>query len=63
MSVEPGKWGVIYNPKAGTRKVQKRWKEIKEYMDSKGVNYDYVQSEGFGSVRSEEHTSELQSHA
>lgn len=50
MSVEPGKWGVIYNPKAGTRKVQKRWKEIKEYMDSKGVSYDYVQSEGFGSV-------------
>ena len=35
MSVEPEKWGVIYNPKAGTRKVQKRWKEIKEYMDSK----------------------------
>lgn len=50
MSVEPGKWGVIYNPKAGTRKVQKRWKEIKEYMDQKGVSYDYVQSEGFGSV-------------
>ncbi len=50
MSVEPGKWGIIYNPKAGTRKVQKRWKEIKEYMDSKGVDYDYVQSEGFGSV-------------
>lgn len=50
MSVEAGKWGVIYNPKAGTRKVQKRWKEIKEYMDRKGVSYDYVQSEGFGSV-------------
>ena len=30
--------------------MQKRWKEIKEYMDSKGVPYDYVQSEGFGSV-------------
>ena len=42
MSVEPEKWGVIYNPKAGTRKVQKRWKEIKEYMDSRGVSYDYV---------------------
>ena len=41
MSVEPGKWGVIYNPKAGTRKVQKRWKEIKEYMDSKGVSYPF----------------------
>ena len=50
MSVEPNKWGVIYNPKAGTRKVKKRWKEIKEYMDNKGVDYDYVQSEGFGSV-------------
>ncbi|WP_321332793.1 diacylglycerol kinase family protein [uncultured Bacteroides sp.] len=50
MSVEPEKWGIIYNPKAGTRKVKKRWKEIKEYMDSKNVSYDYVQSEGFGSV-------------
>ena len=36
------KWGVIYNPKAGTRKVQKRWKEIKAYMDRRGVAYDYV---------------------
>ncbi|MCD7899818.1 MAG: lipid kinase [Bacteroides sp.] len=50
MSVEPGKWGVIYNPKAGTRKAHKRWNEIKEYMDTKGVSYDYIQSEGFGSV-------------
>lgn len=50
MSVEPGKWGIIYNPKAGTRKAHKRWKEIKSYMDGKGVSYDYVQSEGFGSV-------------
>ncbi len=44
------KWGVIYNPKAGTRKVQKRWKKIKQHMDGRGVKYDYVQSEGFGSV-------------
>lgn len=50
MSVEPGRWGVIYNPKAGTRKVKKRWKEIKAYIDSKNVAYDYIQSEGFGSV-------------
>ena len=28
MSAEPEKLGVIYIPKAGTRKVQKRWKEI-----------------------------------
>lgn len=50
MSVEPGRLGVIYNPKAGARKAHKRWQEIKEYMDKKGVSYDYVQSEGFGSV-------------
>lgn len=50
MAVEPDKWGVIYNPKAGTRKVQKRWNEIKEYMESKQVAFDYIHSEGFGSV-------------
>jgi YegS/Rv2252/BmrU family lipid kinase len=50
MSTETERWGVIYNPKAGTRKVKKRWKEIKAYMDAKGVLYDHVQSEGFGAV-------------
>lgn len=50
MAVDPNKWGIIYNPKAGTRKVQKRWKEIKEYIESKEVSFDYVHSEGFGSV-------------
>ena len=30
MSVEPKKWGVIYNPKAGTRKVKKRWKAAQQ---------------------------------
>lgn len=42
--------GVIYNPKAGSRKAQKRWTEIRDYMESRGVKFDYVQSEGFGSV-------------
>ncbi|MDL2213668.1 lipid kinase [Bacteroides sp. OttesenSCG-928-D19] len=50
MGIDAGKWGVIYNPKAGTRKAHKRWDEIRQYMDSKQVDYDYVQSEGFGSV-------------
>lgn len=50
MNAEQDKWGIIYNPKAGTRKAQKRWAEIKAYIDSKGIAYDYVQSEGFGSV-------------
>jgi hypothetical protein len=50
MNTDPNRWGIIYNPKAGTRKVQKRWKEIKEYIESKNVAFDYVQSEGFGTV-------------
>lgn len=50
MAVEPDKWGIIYNPRAGTRKVKKRWDEIREYMESKNVAFDYVHSEGFGSV-------------
>ncbi len=44
------KWGVIYNPKAGTRNTKKRWDEIREYMVNRRVSFDYVQSEGFGSV-------------
>lgn len=50
MAVEPDRWGVIYNPKAGSRKAQKRWRNIRAYMDECKVKYDYVQSEGFGSV-------------
>ncbi|WP_455673624.1 diacylglycerol/lipid kinase family protein [Phocaeicola sp.] len=50
MAVEPSRWGIIYNPKAGSRKTQKRWNEIRSYMDSRKVVFDYVQSEGFGSV-------------
>ncbi len=50
MAVEPTRWGIIYNPKAGSRKAQKRWSEIREYMEERNVAFDYVQSEGFGSV-------------
>ena len=48
--VESERWGIIYNPKAGIRRVQKRWNKIREYMKTKGVIFDYLQSEGFGSV-------------
>ena len=34
MAVEPSRWGIIYNPKAGSRKTQKRWNEIRDYMGS-----------------------------
>ena len=50
MAVEPSRWVIIYNPKAGSRKTQKRWNEIRDYMESRKVVFDYVQSEGFGSV-------------
>ncbi|MGN0037418.1 MAG: diacylglycerol/lipid kinase family protein [Bacteroidaceae bacterium] len=50
MAVDPEKWGVIYNPRAGSRKVKKRWNEIRAYMESKRIAFDYVHSEGFGSV-------------
>ena len=50
MAVEPNRWGIIYNPKAGTRKVQKRWDEIRGYIESCNIPFDYVHSEGYGSV-------------
>ena len=42
--------GSDLQPEAGNPKGKKALERIKEYMDSKGVDYDYVQSEGFGSV-------------
>ena len=50
MAVESNRWGIIYNPKAGSRKTQKKWNKIREYMESRRVLFDYMQSEGYGSV-------------
>lgn len=50
MAIEEDRWGIIYNPKAGTRKVQKRWFKIREYLDERNVAFDYLQSESFKSV-------------
>ena len=50
MAVETNRWGIIYNPKAGSRKAQKKWNKIREYMEERGVMFDYLQSEGYGSV-------------
>lgn len=48
MPIKP--WAVIYCPKEGSSQTHKRWKKIRRYLDSKGVAFDYVQSEGAGSV-------------
>lgn len=50
MAIDASRWGLIYNPKAGTRKVRKRWEEIRGYIESRSIPFDYVQSEGYGSV-------------
>lgn len=44
------RWGIIYSPKAGTLRPMKRWKEIREYLIAKGVEYDYIESENYASV-------------
>lgn len=41
---------MIYVPRAGVRKRHKRWLQIKEVLDQKNVQYDYIQSEDYGSV-------------
>lgn len=50
MAIETNRWGIIYNPRAGSRKAQKRWDEIRNYLENRGVLFDYMQSEGYGSV-------------
>lgn len=37
--------GVIYNPHLGLDHSQKRWNLIRKYMEKKGVQYDFLQSE------------------
>lgn len=43
-------WALIYCPKEGSTHTQKRWKKIRQYLEEKGIAFDYVQSEGAGSV-------------
>ena len=39
------RWGIIYCPKQGVRKSQKRWERIKRLLADRQVDYDFVQSE------------------
>ncbi|MBQ6749270.1 MAG: lipid kinase [Bacteroidaceae bacterium] len=47
---ETNRIGVIYSPHVGLDHSQKRWTLIRKYMEQKGVLYDFVQAEAFGSV-------------
>ena len=44
------RWGIIYVPMAGVKKRARRWHQIKTVLDQRAVQYDYVQSEDYGSV-------------
>ncbi|MCD8236533.1 MAG: lipid kinase [Prevotellaceae bacterium] len=50
MATAKERWGIIYSPRAGSYNAHKRWDMIRTYIESRGVRYDFVQSEGFGSV-------------
>ena len=45
-----GRWGIVYVPMAGARKKHRRWHQIKQYLELKKVQYDYIQSEEYGDV-------------
>lgn len=44
------RWGIIYSPKTGVVRPMKRWKEIRGYLVEKGVEYDFLESENYGSA-------------
>lgn len=44
------RWGIIYCPRVGALKPMRRWNEIREYLRSRGVEYDFIQSENFTSI-------------
>ncbi len=44
------RWGVIYCPRVGALRPMKRWFEIRDYLNEKGVIYDFIQSENYDSV-------------
>ncbi|MBR5480340.1 MAG: lipid kinase [Bacteroidaceae bacterium] len=44
------RWGIVYCPKPGVMHPHKCWEQVREYMENKGLEYDFVQSDGAGSV-------------
>lgn len=42
------RWGVIYSPKVGVMHTHRRWEEVRRLLSERGIEYDFVQSEGHG---------------
>ena len=43
------RWGIIYSPKTGVLHTHRQWEKIRQHLNARGVEYDFVQSEGGGS--------------
>ena len=50
MAIDKSRWGILYCPKGGAFRPQRRWERIEKCLKENGVEYDYVQSENAGSV-------------
>lgn len=50
LSHDTARWGIVYCPKPGVMHPHKCWEQVREYMEAKGLEYDFVQSDGAGSV-------------
>ena len=50
MAIETTRWGILYCPRKGFRYKRKRWEELRQVLDARGVQYDMVQSEKPDSV-------------
>ena len=44
------RWGIIYLPKIGAISPMRRWKEIREYIEEKKVEYDFFCADTANSV-------------
>ena len=47
---EEKQWGIIYCPRGGMRRAQKRWRKIERALKDNGVRYDFIQCENAASV-------------
>lgn len=48
--MDKNRWGVVYSSRVGSVNSHKRWLAMQQYMEKRCVQYDFVQSEGSGSV-------------
>lgn len=50
MPSNDNKWGIVYCPKSGSFRPQRKWEKVEKCLKDKNIDYDFVQSETSGSV-------------